>query len=96
LDTLGHPANVGKDLEGFSKPWGYHMLRLISLVMLLCTVVVCFSSVIFFGHIKSYFLKNKVILSSFLGHKNGPKHQELKMAKFLRIGYKAQESGSDS
>jgi len=26
------------------------------------------------GHIKSYFLKNKVILSSFLGHKNGPNY----------------------
>jgi len=24
-----------------------------------------------FGHAKSYFLKNKVILASFLGHKNG-------------------------
>jgi len=33
---------------------------------------------------KSYFLKNKVILPSFLGHKNGPSHQERKMAKFLR------------
>jgi len=36
-----------------------------------------------FGHIKSYFVKNKVISSSFLGHKNGPSHQELKMATFL-------------
>jgi len=29
----------------------------------------CSCSVILFGHIKAYFLKNKVILSSFLGHK---------------------------
>jgi len=27
-----------------------------------------------FGHIKSYFLRSKVILSRFLGHKNGPSH----------------------
>jgi len=30
---------------------------------------------ILFGHINSYFLKNKIILSSFLGHKNGPSYE---------------------
>jgi len=34
-----------------------------------------------FGRIKSYFLKNNVILPSFSGHKNGPSHQELKKGK---------------
>jgi len=50
--------------------------------MLLCTIDVCSSSVIivwlykvvFFDHMKSYFLKNKAILSTFLALKNGPNH----------------------
>jgi len=58
-------------LVGF-ETMGYHLSCLFSLVMLLCTVVVCSC---FFGHIKSYFLKNKVILSSFLVHKNDPTHK---------------------
>jgi len=33
---------------------------------------------ILFGYIKSYFLKNKVILSSFLGHKNGPSNDAMR------------------
>jgi len=33
---------------------------------------ICCRSVIFAGHKKSYFLKNKVIQSIFSGHKNGP------------------------
>jgi len=45
-------------LEGFNKPRGNHILCLFSLIMLLCTVAVCFSSVVLFGHIKPYFLKN--------------------------------------
>jgi len=44
--------------------------------MLLCTVVVYVLAQSFlFGHIRSHFLKNKVILSSFLSHKNGPSNQ---------------------
>ena len=39
--------------------------------MLLCAVVVCLAQSFLFGHIKSYFLNNKVTLSTFLGHKNG-------------------------
>jgi len=47
---------------GFNKPWGYHLLCLFSLIMLLYTVVVYILAQSFlFGHIKSYFLKNKVI-----------------------------------
>jgi len=42
-------------LEGFNKPWGYHILRLFSLVMLLGTVVVCFSSVMFVWSYKVIF-----------------------------------------
>jgi len=39
--------------------------------MLVCIVDVLAQSFLF-GHIKSYFLTAKVILSSFLGHKNDP------------------------
>ena len=54
---------------GFNKQWGYHLLDAY-LVMLLCTVVLYVLAQSFlFGHIKSYFLKNKVIWSTLLGHK---------------------------
>jgi len=56
-------------LVGIEQTIGYHFLCLLSLVMFLCTGYVCSSSVTLVWSYKSYFLKNKVILSSFLGHK---------------------------
>jgi len=43
-------------LAGLQQTKGYHILRLYSLVMLLCAVVVCFAQSLLFGHIKLYFL----------------------------------------
>ena len=48
---------------------GFHLLRLFLLIMLLCAVDYVLAQWLLFGHIKSYFLKNKVVLSSLLGHK---------------------------
>jgi len=59
-------------LAGLQQTMGLLSFMLFSLLMLPCAVVVCLAQSFLFGHINSFFLKNKIILCSFLGHKNVP------------------------
>jgi len=58
--------------QAFRSQQGYHLLCIFSLVMHIYAVTCSSSVIFFFGHTKSYFPGNKIILSSFLGNCNGP------------------------